>query len=89
MNTHIAPDNSTSQATSYVGSNSDPVTAAEHGEHTQTPPGHTSGGNHVMQDIKSTMHNIKQSAKETFQRDHHHGQDYEKRPQDGKTNPME
>ncbi|KAI8373298.1 hypothetical protein BD560DRAFT_97061 [Blakeslea trispora] len=37
----------------------------------------------------SILHDMKENIKETFQSDHHHGQEGQKRPQDGKTNPME
>ncbi|ORE09941.1 hypothetical protein BCV72DRAFT_222495 [Rhizopus microsporus var. microsporus] len=88
-NTVAVPDTINPSESSYAATNVDPITAAEHGKRTQSPPGHTTGGNHVMQDIKSTLHDIKENVKETFHRDHRHGQDCEKRPQDGKTNPME
>lgn len=89
-NTVAVPDTINPSETSYAATNVDPITAAEHGKRTQSPPpGHTTGGNHVMQDIKNTLHDIKENVKETFHRDHRHGQDCEKRPQDGKTNPME
>lgn len=43
----------------------------------------------VIQDIKETLHDVKENVKEVLQRDHHNGQDCAKKPQDGKTNPME
>ncbi|KAG1460848.1 hypothetical protein G6F56_005855 [Rhizopus delemar] len=89
MNTNLAPGYTTTSENAYVSGNTDPVSAAEHGKNTQTPSGHSSDGNHVIQDIKDTLHDIKQNVKETLQGDHHKGQDCPKRPQDGKTNPME
>lgn len=53
-----------------------------------TTGAHTTGGS-KMEGIRSTLHDIKDSVKETLQRDHHHGADCAKKPQDGKTNPME
>jgi uncharacterized membrane protein YukC len=43
----------------------------------------------TLHSVRSALHDIKENVKETLQRDHHHGQDCAKRPQDGKTNPME
>lgn len=64
---------------------------------TETHPTHATTGAHVvaeghhskMEGIKTALHDIKENVKETLQRDHHNGQDCAKRPQDGKTNPME
>ncbi|KAI8882573.1 hypothetical protein K501DRAFT_186463 [Backusella circina FSU 941] len=47
------------------------------------------GHRHVLSDIRGALHDIKENVKETLQRDHHNGQDCVKRPQDGKTNPLE
>jgi hypothetical protein len=47
------------------------------------------GHRHVLRDIRGALHGIKENVKETLQRDHHNGQDCKKRPQDGKTNPLE
>lgn len=54
-----------------------------------TTGAHTAVGGSKMEGIKATLHDIKDSVKETLQRDHHHGADCAKKPQDGKTNPME
>ncbi|CAO0800291.1 unnamed protein product [Mucor circinelloides] len=43
----------------------------------------------TLHNIKEKMVDIKDNVKETLQRDHHRGQDCAKKPQDGKTNPME
>ncbi|CEP18047.1 hypothetical protein [Parasitella parasitica] len=43
----------------------------------------------TLQNIKEKIVDIKDNVKETLQRDHHNGQDCAKKPQDGKTNPME
>ncbi|KAI9243472.1 hypothetical protein BY458DRAFT_530617 [Sporodiniella umbellata] len=89
MNTNLAPGYNTVSENAYTSGNTDPISAAAHGRDTQTPPDNSSNGHNVIQDIKDTFHDIKQNVKETLQRDHHHGQDCEKKPQDGKTNPME
>jgi hypothetical protein len=43
----------------------------------------------TLHDIKEAIVDLKDNVKETLQRDHHHGQEGVKKPQDGKTNPME
>jgi hypothetical protein len=43
----------------------------------------------TLHNIKEKIVDIKDNVKETLQRDHHRGQDCAKKPQDGKTNPME
>lgn len=43
----------------------------------------------TLHSVRSALHDMKENVKETLQRDHHHGQDCAKKPQDGKTNPME
>lgn len=43
----------------------------------------------TLHNIKEKIVDIKDNFKETLQRDHHRGQDCAKKPQDGKTNPME
>lgn len=53
---------------------------------TETPNKQTSS---TLHGIKEAIVDLKDNVKETLQRDHHHGQDCAKKPQDGKTNPME
>ncbi|KAI9476587.1 MAG: hypothetical protein EXX96DRAFT_577669 [Benjaminiella poitrasii] len=43
----------------------------------------------AFRSMKDGLHDMKESVKETFQKDHHHGREYEKKSQDGMTNPME
>ncbi|GAA5803251.1 hypothetical protein HPULCUR_008728 [Helicostylum pulchrum] len=57
-------------------------TSAQPGTTTTTTEDHPSK-------LRTALHDIKETVKETLQRDHHHGNDCAKRPQDGKTNPME
>ncbi|KAG2209154.1 uncharacterized protein EV154DRAFT_503175 [Mucor mucedo] len=81
-------------------SNAGAHTSTYHTDHagTETHPTHATTGAHALQNdpphskmegIKTALHDIKENVKGTLQRDHHHGQDCAKRPQDGKTNPME
>ncbi|KAI8328601.1 hypothetical protein EDC96DRAFT_530373 [Choanephora cucurbitarum] len=52
----------------------------------EAAPKKTDSKNHSIRD---SLHEVKENIKETFQSDHHHGEEGQKRPQDGKTNPME
>lgn len=70
--------------THHAGTESHP-THATTGAHTVVNENHHS----KMEGIKTALHDIKENVKGTLQRDHHHGQDCAKKPQDGKTNPME
>lgn len=47
------------------------------------------GSQPTLRKVKNSLHDMKENVKEVFQRDHPHGQESGKVPQDGKTNPME
>ncbi|KAI8642909.1 hypothetical protein BD408DRAFT_166341 [Parasitella parasitica] len=68
--------------TAYPPKSTDPLRSTATATDTAT--------NHsTLHNIKEKIVDIKDNVKETLQRDHHHGQDCAKKPQDGKTNPME
>jgi hypothetical protein len=73
-----------SYPTGPLSNNEHHTTHATTGVHTTTGAPHSK-----MEGIKTALHDMKENVKETLQRDHHHGQDCAKKPQDGKTNPME
>jgi hypothetical protein len=73
----LAPGTTDIAANKQLANNDHSTTHATTGAHTAT--------HSKRESIKHALHEIK----ETLQRDHHHGQDCAKKPQDGKTNPME
>ncbi|KAG2231281.1 hypothetical protein BDF21DRAFT_466147 [Thamnidium elegans] len=93
VNPLLTKEASTRNVNSAMGSTSaQPGTTAYSG--TELNPTHTTTGAHVTTDdhpskLRTALHDMKETVKGTLQRDHHHGNDCAKRPQDGKTNPME
>ncbi|KAI8982481.1 hypothetical protein BDF20DRAFT_817620 [Mycotypha africana] len=47
------------------------------------------GSQPTLRKIKNGLHDMKENVKDVFGRDHPRGEESEKIPQDGKTNPME
>lgn len=87
VNPFLTEEASARNVNSAVGS-----TSAQPG--TEPNATHATTGAHVASEdhpskLRTALHDIKETVKETLQRDHHHGNDCAKRPQDGKTNPME
>lgn len=83
MNATIPPSNTNPTAPATT------ATTAATREHQHLSDNVHSTTGSKRESLKATLHGIKDSVKETWHRDHHHGADCAKKPQDGKTNPME